>query len=379
MNPFNTPPMSDDEARELFAPLAKTTPARNPEIAAQKRAAFLDELEHLPAPHALRPASRSFLVSLFSFWNPMRKEHKMVPLLTSILVAFVLALGGAGATAYAAQDSLPGEPLYPVKTLTEDIALALTFNDDARFQRMLHLSELRTMEILALQEAGLEIPASAGEQATHTLEMAYQYAAQLSPEGQAQAAIRLQQALQVQERLLQDQKESPSPVLNQVRQMVIERLRLLQAGNGNLDPTMNMLEQQPRDRTNEDPGEPVFNGEGPNNNVNPDSPSGKPEEVPGTPGQGKPEDVPGEPGLGKPEDVPGEPGLGKPEDVPGEPGLGKPEDTPETPGQGIPEEIPGEPGEGQPEEPIGDPALGQPEETPGEPGAGIPEQTPAKP
>ena len=42
-----------------------------------------------------------------------------------VIVTLALALGGTGITAYAAQDSLPDQPLYGVKTLTEDLQLQL--------------------------------------------------------------------------------------------------------------------------------------------------------------------------------------------------------------------------------------------------------------
>jgi hypothetical protein len=62
--------------------------------------------------------------SSYSWWN----WHELTParIIASVLVG-VLILGAAGgSTAYAAQSSLPGDKLYPVKTTVENFQLAVT-------------------------------------------------------------------------------------------------------------------------------------------------------------------------------------------------------------------------------------------------------------
>ena len=72
-------------------------------------------------------------------------------------VAAILVLVLAGATS-AAASSLPGDPLYAVKRATEDVRLALTFNDVARTQL---LSELTDRRLEELAEIVKRRPASA--------------------------------------------------------------------------------------------------------------------------------------------------------------------------------------------------------------------------
>jgi hypothetical protein len=68
---------------------------------------------------------------------------------------FVLVLAGATS---AAASSLPGDPLYGVKRATEDVRLALTFDDVARTQL---LSELTDRRLEELAEIVKRRPASA--------------------------------------------------------------------------------------------------------------------------------------------------------------------------------------------------------------------------
>lgn len=72
-------------------------------------------------------------------------------------VAAVLIIALAGATS-AAASSLPGDPLYGLKRTTEDVQLALTFDDLARMQL---LSELADRRLAELAEIANQQPASA--------------------------------------------------------------------------------------------------------------------------------------------------------------------------------------------------------------------------
>jgi len=71
--------------------------------------------------------------------------------------AAVLILAVAGATS-AAASSLPGDPLYSLKRTTEDVQLALTFDDLARMQL---LSELADRRLSELAEIATQQPSSA--------------------------------------------------------------------------------------------------------------------------------------------------------------------------------------------------------------------------
>jgi len=75
--------------------------------------------------------------------------------MASIILAIVLALSAAGGgTAYAAQDSLPGDALYPVKLGTEQVIMLLPGDDVVKAGRALSFAERRMGEIEALAEEG---------------------------------------------------------------------------------------------------------------------------------------------------------------------------------------------------------------------------------
>lgn len=78
-----------------------------------------------------------------------RAWFKAVMISVTVLVA--LSASGAGA-AYAAKDSLPGEALYPVKTVTEQVRRTLTFGDMARIELELALAGTRLEEVQALTQ-----------------------------------------------------------------------------------------------------------------------------------------------------------------------------------------------------------------------------------
>jgi hypothetical protein len=70
-----------------------------------------------------------------------------------IIIAIVLALSAlGGGTVYAAQDSLPGDTLYPVKMSVEGLTMMLQGNDISRAERALNFADKRVREMLTLTE-----------------------------------------------------------------------------------------------------------------------------------------------------------------------------------------------------------------------------------
>ena len=78
---------------------------------------------------------------------PRRSRFSFPALLRPALAAAaILVLVGAGATS-AAASSLPGDPLYGVKRASEDVQLALTFDDVARIQLLSQFTDRRLDEL----------------------------------------------------------------------------------------------------------------------------------------------------------------------------------------------------------------------------------------
>ncbi len=83
--------------------------------------------------------------------------------LRPIAVAAVLVcalLAGGGATALAAQSSLPDSPLYRVKLASEDVRLWFVFDDAHKAEVLVSQSRERTQEITSMNAQGKRIPAN---------------------------------------------------------------------------------------------------------------------------------------------------------------------------------------------------------------------------
>jgi hypothetical protein len=82
--------------------------------------------------------------------NSVEKEVEMKRI--AIVLVIVVVLSGLGGTVYAAQDSLPGDTLYPVKLAVEEVTMMLGGNDVARAERALDFATKRVREMLTLTE-----------------------------------------------------------------------------------------------------------------------------------------------------------------------------------------------------------------------------------
>jgi len=94
-----------------------------------------------------------------SWWNAKFLKKETFPMKISILLVIIsLLFGSAGVTAVAAQTSLPGELVYPVKLLLEDVQIELTNNAEDSVNFALKFANRRFEEIQQLLEDGLMPP-----------------------------------------------------------------------------------------------------------------------------------------------------------------------------------------------------------------------------
>jgi hypothetical protein len=90
-----------------------------------------------------------------------RKERvPMLATLMALILSISLLFGGAGATAYAAENSLPDDFLYPLKTIAEDARLDLTSNPQSEVDLLLTYADRRVDEIISLSFIGEAVPES---------------------------------------------------------------------------------------------------------------------------------------------------------------------------------------------------------------------------
>ena len=86
--------------------------------------------------------------------KPIQAEKEVEMKKVAVILAIVLVLSAFGGTAYAAQDSLPGDVLYPVKLGLERATMSSRGDDVARAQRALNFADKRVREMVALTEEG---------------------------------------------------------------------------------------------------------------------------------------------------------------------------------------------------------------------------------
>ncbi|MFZ5856904.1 MAG: DUF5667 domain-containing protein [Chloroflexota bacterium] len=154
-------------------------------------------------------------------------------ILISALTIFVLLFVGVGGV-LAAQNDLPTEPLYPVKTISEDVSLWLVNDPDVKMDRLVELAQIRTQEIAALVEQGETVPEQVAQRLQLHIETALQLAAGQSDEEMQESLLHLQSQLRTQEQVMtQLQTNAPEGdqgILEQARVRTQEQLRLANEG-----------------------------------------------------------------------------------------------------------------------------------------------------
>ena len=192
-----------------------------------------------------------------------RKERvPMFASLVTILAVVSLVFGGAGAAAYAAEDSLPGQVLYGLKTLQEDVRLETTTRTQARLELTLEYASRRVAELGELARRGETLPEPALLRLQSQLEHALQHAANLEDPQMLQAMEQIRTRLQEQIRMIDQLPATPSAEAAwlRVRLMVQTFLQLVEECQGEPQLFREQIHLREQDRSETNPG----NGPGPN-------------------------------------------------------------------------------------------------------------------
>jgi hypothetical protein len=233
--------------------LLRLVPERDPQAAALGRSNFLDLAAQLPTPVSHEPERRpkGWIFPIFP-----KERLKMIPTLTSILVLLSLIFGGAGVTAYAAQESQPDEPLYALKTLTEDFRLSLADSTQEELALQLKFLERRYMELNYMLRGDKALPQAFQERLQAEMQTGLQLAASLSDPDMQRVLLQYRDMLRAQDRVMEQmQGQANTPQQDQLRQQIQEQIRqqiqycdeglqepqllrnrLMQSGNGNAEP-----------------------------------------------------------------------------------------------------------------------------------------------
>jgi len=204
----------------------KPVEPRNPQQASRGRAQFLSQAVSAQA----LPRQKGW-ISIF------RKERYTMNVLLSILVVAGLVFGG-GATVSAAQDDLPNEPLYAVKTWTEDISLQFYNNSEDKVNRLMELSQIRIQEMIALAETGQLIPNQTRLRLEQHIQQALQTSTSLDDATLERTLLQIREQLQQQDHemeQLQLHTQEQTQLLTQIRTMLQQRLQLVDEGLQNYE------------------------------------------------------------------------------------------------------------------------------------------------
>ncbi|MFN3763540.1 MAG: DUF5667 domain-containing protein, partial [Anaerolineae bacterium] len=165
----------------------------------------------------------------------------MVQIIVSLLLVLAAVAGFTG-TLYAAQDDLPGQALYPLKTWSEDVRVSLTADPARQVERLMDMAQRRVEETVALTQAGQVPPETVLQRMEQHLYRAMEQAAAQGDEQMVQTLNRVEARLRAMQQRLADVPQTP------VRERVWAQLeawrRLAEAGEA--DPAR--FRQQFRER-----------------------------------------------------------------------------------------------------------------------------------
>ncbi|MBA4384354.1 MAG: hypothetical protein C0410_06435 [Anaerolinea sp.] len=264
---------------EIINKLGKleSIPERDPEKALSGKSAFLAEASIIARSVSTESIQRHNKCNQKNTTHLLERRKERAPMLStfaSIILAVSLILGGSGVTVAAAQASEPGDLLYDIKLLSEYAAMDLTSTPESQFNLALDLVDRRANEIVTLLSDGDVVTDQTLIRYRDQIEQAILLATTL-PEGEVvQALEKIQDRLNTQQQtLLQtktDGSEEAVAALTQTRDMIQERLRILENGQTNLLQMMEQLRIQEQINNPENGNSPTNFGEDAQNTPNPE-------------------------------------------------------------------------------------------------------------
>ena len=156
----------------------------------------------------------------------------MLTTISSLLVVLALLFGGTGATVYAAQDSLPTDLLYPVKTISEDLRLEMIDDAQAKIDLLTGFIQNRFMEYNLLAAAGEPAPEEWADRVATQTQLMINLAAHMDDAPLTQNMAKLMNMLQIQVRVMETDNlpDDIDPAADSVRIMLQDRIQLATQG-----------------------------------------------------------------------------------------------------------------------------------------------------
>ena len=200
----------------------KGVPPRNPQAAARGRARFLTQAV------SAREAQRQ------TGWRPIFRMRQFALNMAVTLAVIVGLLVGGGTTVKAAQNNLPGEPLYAIKTFSEDVGLQFQSNPEARVDRLMQLAQTRVDEMSRLVATGRTPPEQVSRRLQQHLSQALQLCSSMDDSALDQKLPQLHTELQKQEQELRQLQahaaQGSESILEQTNAMLAAQLNVVDTG-----------------------------------------------------------------------------------------------------------------------------------------------------
>jgi hypothetical protein len=281
----------DEYGKHVLAPL-REAPQLDPQILRQEKARFLELGGTLQQTLLPQPGSPQNTLDQQWVLQLRRQQPRLIlKALTAALIALFI-LVGSSLTVYAAQDSLPGETLYMVKSWSEDIRLSLTSSPQNRLNLTLDYTDRRVGEITRLLAAGKSVPEDASDRFQAELDNVLQLAAQMDDAQMHYALGQIKQQAENQgmsmEELLNSLPDQAEPAILRLRQRLMEQIELTSIGEKNPQAFRSEIHkrqnQQPGKHKNtpassdsntnptENPSDPIPTQHGPGNEMNEPAP-----------------------------------------------------------------------------------------------------------
>jgi hypothetical protein len=226
----------DEFGKDALAPLRDAS-YPDPQVLGQEKARFMELGGNLRQTLIPSPSTSETPLSQHGDIPARRQQPRLIlKALTAALIALFI-LVGSSLTVYAAQDSLPGETLYLVKSWSEDIRLSLTSSPQNRLSLTLDYTDRRVGEITRLLATGKTLPENTSDRFQEELDNALQMAAEMD-DGQMQYALgQIKHQAENQgmtlEELLNSLPAQAEPAIIRLRQRLMEQVELTLIGENN--------------------------------------------------------------------------------------------------------------------------------------------------
>ncbi|MEW5870584.1 MAG: DUF5667 domain-containing protein [Chloroflexota bacterium] len=302
----------DDQLRNYFE-LLKPVPARDPRVAERRRAEYLTKVKGLRQKAVsvpVKPRHKVWKTLFPTIPNLGAKEYQMIKIMLAIVLSLAL-LFGSGEAAFAVQNSLPGDVVYPVKIWGEQVQVSLASDTQSKFELTQEFANRRVEELVILDKLGQQPPLDAALNLNNYLNTSLQLAAGMDDQAMTQALEQVHTQARVQQLIMAQTSQDGSGVMEQVRSRLQEQVRLCEMGLADPQGFRAMVRQRFENQQRNVPtgtpgpqGTPSPANAGPGSTTSPNG---------GGAGQGGPSSTPGSgggAGQGGPNSTPGSGGGG---------------------------------------------------------------------